>query len=194
MTADPHPPDSYETVADVAQDEMKIQRSRFIGLVAPATDEAAARAFIQKTAATYHDARHVCYAWRLGYGRQIDEVRNDAGEPAGTAGEPILRALRQAELSDCVAVVVRYFGGIKLVPVAWRAPTGRPPVQPLTGRHAGPSGWAANSVWSSPTPSRRPSPAFWTLSADGSWTRPTPPTSPGRSGYPIPPGSASPRR
>ena len=114
MTADPHPPDSYETVAEVAQDEVKIQRSRFIGLVAPADSDAAAKAFVQQTAATYHDARHVCYAWRLGYGQQIDEVRNDAGEPSGTAGEPILRALRQAELSDCVAVVVRYFGGIKL--------------------------------------------------------------------------------
>jgi len=56
----------------------------------------------------------VCFAWRLGPDDARVEHRSDAGEPSGSAGEPILNALRQAEVSDAVAVVVRWFGGVKL--------------------------------------------------------------------------------
>lgn len=107
-------PDSYLTLAESTRAEIRVQRSRFLALVAPVTDEDAARAAIREEARRYHDARHVCYAWRLGAGAGIVEHRNDAGEPAGTAGKPILAALRRTGLCDCVGIVVRYFGGVKL--------------------------------------------------------------------------------
>lgn len=107
-------PDSYWTVAGDAASELKVQRSRFLGRVGPAADQIAARAFIKAQETAFHDARHVCYAWRLGYGQDITEIRSDAGEPAGSAGEPLLAALRKADISDAVVVVVRYFGGVKL--------------------------------------------------------------------------------
>ena len=94
--------------------ELRVQRSRFLARVAPAADEAAAKAIIAGTSRLHHDARHVCWAWRLGRTAAPAEARSDDGEPAGTAGEPILAALRKAGLVDCVGVVVRWFGGIKL--------------------------------------------------------------------------------
>ena len=61
----------------------------------------------------YHDARHHCYAYRLGH--RGDRFRaNDDGEPSGSAGRPILGQIDAAGLSDILVVVVRYFGGIKL--------------------------------------------------------------------------------
>ena len=64
----------------------------------------------------FPDATHHCWAWRLGTptGAGAAERSSDAGEPAGTAGVPILQVLRGAELSDVVAVVARWFGGTKL--------------------------------------------------------------------------------
>lgn len=106
--------DYHLTLARSARCEVKIKRSRFIGLAAPVDDEDAARAFIRDQEHHFHDARHVCYGWRLGRGTGLRENRSDAGEPSGTAGEPILAALRKVDATDAVAVVVRYFGGIKL--------------------------------------------------------------------------------
>lgn len=61
----------------------------------------------------HHAARHHCYAWRMGAAG--DRFRaNDDGEPSNSAGPPILGALRSMELTQCLAVVVRYFGGTKL--------------------------------------------------------------------------------
>lgn len=60
----------------------------------------------------YPDATHHCFAWRIGW--PPEERAADAGEPSGTAGQPILRALAGAGVSDVVAVVVRWFGGTKL--------------------------------------------------------------------------------
>lgn len=107
-------PSSYRTLISPGQAEIKIRRSRFLATVAAASDLITAKQVVAEVASRYHDCRHVCYAWRGGIGPQLQEVRHDAGEPAGTAGEPILAVLRGAELTDCVAVVARYFGGIKL--------------------------------------------------------------------------------
>ncbi|MDO4898478.1 MAG: YigZ family protein [Rothia sp. (in: high G+C Gram-positive bacteria)] len=103
---------------------LEIKRSEFIGFVQRVETEEGARAFIESIRKTYHDARHVCSAFVLGADRDVQRSSDD-GEPAGTAGIPMLQALlarrthgRQGEettdLSDVVAVVVRYFGGIKL--------------------------------------------------------------------------------
>jgi uncharacterized YigZ family protein len=107
-------PDSYETLDGSAAAEIKVKRSRFLAEAAPAADEPTARTVIDAVAHRYHDSRHVCYAWRLGYGDSIVEIRNDAGEPSGSAGKPILAAIRRTGLSNCVVVVARYFGGVKL--------------------------------------------------------------------------------
>lgn len=107
-------PDSYLTLAGETRAEIKVQRSRFIALAAPAETEADARAIIEAMARQYHDSRHVCHGWRLGHSPATVENRSDAGEPSGTAGEPILAALRKLDLVDAVVVVVRYFGGVKL--------------------------------------------------------------------------------
>lgn len=106
-----------------AQTLLEIKRSEFIGLVARASSEEQARAFVEETRRRYHDARHVCSAFVIGADREIQRSSDD-GEPAGTAGIPMLQALLAhrtdptddsvADLADACAVVVRYFGGIKL--------------------------------------------------------------------------------
>ena len=108
------PPDSILTLAGPAKAEFKERRSRFIALARPLTSEQDASDGIAEAARLYHDSRHVCYAWRLGIPPHVRESSNDAGEPSGTAGKPILAALRKSELVDALLVVVRYFGGIKL--------------------------------------------------------------------------------
>ena len=93
--------------------EFTVQRSRFIAQAAPAADEAAAQAFLQRVRKEYYDARHNCSAWVL----EADGSRqrsSDDGEPGGTAGMPILEVIRRRGVTNCVVVVTRYFGGIKL--------------------------------------------------------------------------------
>ncbi len=107
-------PDSYLTLAGGGDAEIKVKRSRFIARALPATDEAEAKEIIAEMARQYHDSRHICHAWRLGESGNPVEKSNDSGEPAGTAGEPILASLRRRNLTNCCAIVVRYFGGVKL--------------------------------------------------------------------------------
>lgn len=80
----------------------------------PAADEAAARQAIDDLWHRFHDARHVCTAWRLGAPPPAREARHDDGEPSGTGGKPLLAAIRRADLTNTVVAVVRYYGGIKL--------------------------------------------------------------------------------
>lgn len=95
-----------------ARGELREKGSRFLAVIAPAADEAAAQAVLAALAAEHPDATHRCFAWRLGAAPR--ERASDAGEPSGTAGVPILQVLRGRELSDVVAVVVRWYGGTKL--------------------------------------------------------------------------------
>ena len=103
---------SYLAPAAVACAELREKGSRFLALLEPVVDEAAARARLQAIAAEHRDATHCCWAWRLG--APARERCSDAGEPRGTAGPPLLRALQAAELADALLVVVRWFGGTKL--------------------------------------------------------------------------------
>lgn len=68
---------------------------------------------INQTKQKYYNARHVCWAYRLGAGGEVTRS-NDDGEPSGTAGRPILGQITRHNLTQIVAIVVRYFGGIKL--------------------------------------------------------------------------------
>lgn len=107
-------PDSYRTIAHAAETELKVQRSRFLALVFPIDNEKDARDRLAETARRYHDARHVCYGYKLGTGPESLTRKSDAGEPSGTAGEPLLTAISKLDLTDVLVIVVRYFGGIKL--------------------------------------------------------------------------------
>ncbi|HEX2954630.1 MAG TPA: YigZ family protein [Bacillota bacterium] len=102
------------TIGQEAHHEINIERSRFIGHAAFAATEAEVKAYIGKIRQEYADATHNCYAYRIGAGESPLTYYNDHGEPTGTAGKPILNAILQANLTQTVVVVTRYFGGKKL--------------------------------------------------------------------------------
>ncbi|QCU78137.1 DUF1949 domain-containing protein [Citricoccus sp. SGAir0253] len=103
--------------------ELEVRRSRFIACLLRVESEEAARGFLARLRREHHEARHVCSAFVLGPDRDVMRSSDD-GEPAGTAGVPMLEALALREtgtgdgpvrdLSDVCAAVVRYFGGVKL--------------------------------------------------------------------------------
>jgi uncharacterized YigZ family protein len=105
--------DLVRTIAVDAQIELEVRKSRFIGHAFRVEDEEAARATIQGLRKRYWDANHNCTAWRIGRDGRVQRS-NDDGEPAGTAGTPMLEVLNQRHLTDVLVVVTRYFGGTKL--------------------------------------------------------------------------------
>ncbi|MDT0202272.1 YigZ family protein [Nocardioides sp. AE5] len=104
---------SYLTAGRGATAEIEVKRSRFLCTVEPVSDEAAARAVIEALRKEHWDARHTCSAFVLGPDGAVQRSSDD-GEPAGTAGAPMLEVLRGHEVSDVVAVVTRWFGGVLL--------------------------------------------------------------------------------
>ncbi|MBC8183586.1 YigZ family protein [candidate division KSB1 bacterium] len=106
--------DEYRTIKDRQQAEIKIKGSRFIGTAQPVTAETQAKEFINNISKKYFDASHNCYAYNVGFGQSQISRFNDAGEPSGTAGQPILSTILGKELTDVAVVVTRYFGGTKL--------------------------------------------------------------------------------
>ena len=105
--------DTYKSIAEPAEGLFKDNGSRFIALAYPVESEAEVKEIVQRLKKEYHDARHHCYAYRLGLDGEPWRA-NDDGEPSGSAGRPILGQIDSAGLSDILVVVVRYFGGIKL--------------------------------------------------------------------------------
>lgn len=106
----------YRTIseADASVETLyEIQKSKFITHIRHVETEEDARTFIQSMKKKYFDARHNCSAYVLGE-RADKQKSNDDGEPGGTAGNPILEAIKKNGLTDVVIVVTRYFGGIKL--------------------------------------------------------------------------------
>lgn len=103
----------YLTVAGPVDAEIEISRSRFLARLERAESEEAAREAIARVRAEHPRARHHCSAFVLGPDGRVQRS-NDDGEPGGTAGAPMLDALLGAGLSDTVAVVTRYFGGVLL--------------------------------------------------------------------------------
>ncbi len=103
----------YITVEGYGEQEIVIDRSRFITYVDRAESEEEAIAFIQKIKKKHWDATHNCSAYMIGEHDQIQKADDD-GEPSGTAGKPILEVIKKRGLKDTVVVVTRYFGGIKL--------------------------------------------------------------------------------
>ena len=107
------PFDAYRSIAAPSEGLFKDNGSRFIALAYPVETEDQVKAIVSSLRKEYHDARHHCYAYRLGYKGDIFRSSDD-GEPSGSAGRPILGQIDSAGLSDILVVVVRYFGGIKL--------------------------------------------------------------------------------
>ncbi|MBO4571203.1 MAG: YigZ family protein [Bacteroidales bacterium] len=105
--------DRYESIAAPSKGLYKDNGSRFLAFAFPVETEDQAKGHIAALRKEYFDARHHCYAYRIGHEGQIWRA-NDDGEPSSTAGRPILGQLMSAGLSDILVVVVRYFGGIKL--------------------------------------------------------------------------------
>ncbi|RSN29908.1 YigZ family protein [Amycolatopsis sp. WAC 04169] len=105
--------DRYLTVAGTGVHEIEIRRSRFLCALAPVTSEEAARSLIAGRRKAEPAARHHCHAFVLGADGRTQRSSDD-GEPAGTAGTPMLEVLRRRDLTDTVAVVTRYFGGVLL--------------------------------------------------------------------------------
>lgn len=92
--------------------EIREKGSRFLALLRPASDEQQAKDILTRLASEHHDASHHCWAWRLDW--PPSERSHDAGEPSGTAGAPVLRALAAAGVSDALLVVIRWYGGTNL--------------------------------------------------------------------------------
>ncbi|MFT4540335.1 MAG: putative YigZ family protein [Planctomycetota bacterium] len=91
----------------------KIKGSRFIATLAPISDSGQAEVILRQIRADFSDARHTCYAWRIdAAGRETRS--HDDGEPAGSAGKPILQQIAGRGLAHTIVAVTRYFGGTKL--------------------------------------------------------------------------------
>jgi uncharacterized YigZ family protein len=103
----------YYTVKGAGENEIVIERSRFIAHVARVETEEEAQAFIADIKKQHWSANHNCSAYMIGENNLIQKA-NDDGEPSGTAGVPMLEVLKKRDLKDTVVVVTRYFGGIKL--------------------------------------------------------------------------------
>ncbi len=105
--------DIYKTIIDSAEGFITEKKSKFIAHIFPVKSVDEVKEIVEAQRKKYYDARHLCWAYMLGWERT--EFRsNDDGEPSGTAGRPILGQINSAELTDVLITVVRYFGGTLL--------------------------------------------------------------------------------
>jgi uncharacterized YigZ family protein len=102
--------DTYKTISDRAEGEYKDRGSRFTAFVFPVDSESTAKTIIADIRKQYHDARHHCFAYKIGFENFIHRTYDD-GEPSGTAGKPIYGQILSFGLTNILVVVVRYFGG-----------------------------------------------------------------------------------
>jgi len=107
------PDDTYKTISAVSKGSYKEKGSRFLAFVFPVKSEEEIKEKLAMLRKEYHDARHHCYAYRLGFDKSVFRI-NDDGEPSGTAGRPIYGQIVSHDLTLILIVVIRYFGGIKL--------------------------------------------------------------------------------
>ncbi|WP_031088817.1 YigZ family protein, partial [Streptomyces sp. NRRL WC-3549] len=105
--------EQYRTVAGTGVHETEINRSRFLCALSPAATEEEAQAFVARVRAEHPTATHNCFAYVIGADASVQKASDD-GEPGGTAGVPMLQMLLRREVRYAVAVVTRYYGGVKL--------------------------------------------------------------------------------
>lgn len=108
-------PRRYPVPAARVRVEDRIEQSLFVTTLEAASSAAEAKAALERVRAEFPDATHHCYAWVIGPpGSTANTAAGDDGEPGGTAGRPMLKVLLNSGVGDVVAVVTRYFGGVKL--------------------------------------------------------------------------------
>jgi len=105
--------DEYYTLKGESTGLFKDKGSRFLAFAWPVRTEEEIKVHLDTLRKEYHDARHHCYAWRLGWDKQHFRA-NDDGEPGNSAGKPILGQIQSFDLTNVLIVVVRYFGGTLL--------------------------------------------------------------------------------
>ena len=105
--------ESYNTIGAPSKGLFKDKGSKFIACAYPVTSEDEVKERLKELRSEYHDARHHCYAYMLGYEKDKHRV-NDDGEPSSTAGKPILGQINSNDLTNILIVVIRYFGGTLL--------------------------------------------------------------------------------
>ncbi|HJZ39362.1 MAG TPA: YigZ family protein [Bacteroidales bacterium] len=105
--------DTYRTLENPAEGSFREKGSRFLAFGYPVDNPGDVKGILAGIKKKYHDARHHCYAYRMGYFGEISRVC-DGGEPSGTAGKPIYGQLLSNNLTNTLVVVVRYFGGVLL--------------------------------------------------------------------------------
>lgn len=105
--------DQYLTISDISKGVFKDRGSKFLAFAYPFSNESDLKDILQTLKTEHTKANHFCYAYRLTPDRFVFRV-NDDGEPAGTAGRPILNVLLSKEITNILIVVVRYFGGTLL--------------------------------------------------------------------------------
>ena len=105
--------DVYRTISTPSEALFKDRSSRFLAFAYPVTTTEEIKEILDGLHKKYYDATHHCYAYRLGADGATFRA-NDDGEPSGTAGRPILGQMLSSDITDCLIVVVRYFGGTKL--------------------------------------------------------------------------------
>ncbi len=102
--------DTYLTIEDKGEGLYKEKGSKFIALAYPVSSEDEIKLILSGLRKEYHDARHYCYAYRLGADKKKFRA-NDDGEPANSAGQPIFGQIKSNNLTNVVVIVIRYFGG-----------------------------------------------------------------------------------
>ncbi|MBN1116959.1 MAG: YigZ family protein [Bacteroidales bacterium] len=105
--------DTYYTIKSKSEGLFKDKGSKFLAFAFPVLSEEKVKDIVAAIKKQYHDARHHCYAYRIGLSEDCYRY-NDDGEPSGTAGKPIYGQILSNDLSDVLIVVVRYFGGTLL--------------------------------------------------------------------------------
>jgi len=105
--------DEYRTISTTSEGFYSEKRSKFLAFAHHVESVDEIKELLAQYRKKYYDARHVCYAYMLGAGRE-DFRANDDGEPSSTAGKPILGQINSNELTDILIVVVRYYGGVNL--------------------------------------------------------------------------------
>ncbi len=105
--------DSYTSIAEPSKGLYKELGSKFISLAYPVESQNEVKDILVNIKKEYYDARHHCYAYRIGVTGEQWRY-NDDGEPSSSAGKPIYGQLLSNEITDVLVVVVRYFGGTKL--------------------------------------------------------------------------------
>lgn len=106
---------SYTILAAAVESTTEEKNSEFLTFLHPVTSREEAMVWVEHYRQQYPDAAHVCWAYVIGNTRQpLTQAFSDDGEPSGTAGKPMLHVLTEREVGNALAVVVRYFGGVKL--------------------------------------------------------------------------------